>query len=162
MTDKKVPVTVEALVPGVSAQQVFHAVVPIDLSLTFTGWGPLPALTGVKDQTGAWDHVGAHRRPQFSDGGEAFEEITSYDAPRYFDYQISGFTNAMKRFVARVKGSWLFTDTPAGTEIVWTYTFYPLPRRRLAVRFLAAVYVFYMRKAMRLTVQEVQRQTAAF
>ena len=31
----------------------------VDLSLVFKGWGPFPAVRGVRNQTGAWDHVGA-------------------------------------------------------------------------------------------------------
>jgi hypothetical protein len=54
---------------------------PIDLSLLFTGCGPLPAITHVEEQSGPWDHVGVHRKPQFADGGTAMERMTHYLCP---------------------------------------------------------------------------------
>jgi hypothetical protein len=59
-------------------QHAFEVNVPIDLSLVFKGWGPFPAVRGVKNQTGAWDHVGASRNPVLSDGTTANETLTEY------------------------------------------------------------------------------------
>ena len=42
-------------------------IAPIDLSLVFEGWGPFPAVRGVNNQTGAWDHPGPTRKPDLSD-----------------------------------------------------------------------------------------------
>ena len=52
-------------------QYAFKVNVPIDLSLVFKGWGPFPAVRGVENQTGAWDHVGTSRNPVLSDGTTA-------------------------------------------------------------------------------------------
>ena len=41
-----------------SPEAAFDVITPIDLSLVFTGWGPLPAITHVEEQSGPWDHVG--------------------------------------------------------------------------------------------------------
>jgi hypothetical protein len=82
-----------------SLEAVFDTVTPIDLSLVFTGWGPLPAITHVEEQSGPWDHVGVHRRPQFADGGSAMEKMTHYLRPGYFAYEVTGFTNAEEEAV---------------------------------------------------------------
>ncbi len=74
-------------VPSLGEEQVVdHEVrdreVVVDLSLVFTGWGPLPAITHVEEQSGPWGHVGVHRRPQFADGGSAMERMTQLPAAR--------------------------------------------------------------------------------
>jgi hypothetical protein len=55
------------------AGATFAAIVPIELTHVFTGLGPLPAVVGNREQTGAWDHVGATRVVELSDGSEASE-----------------------------------------------------------------------------------------
>src|SRR4051812_7727738 len=60
MTTAGVPVTVSARTRA-TVVQAFDAIAPIDLPRIFTGLGPLPAVVGVRDQTGDWDHVGATR-----------------------------------------------------------------------------------------------------
>lgn len=82
-----------------SLEVAFDVMAPIDLSLIFTGWGPLPAITHVEEQSGPWDHVGVHRRPQFADGGSAMERMTHYLRPGYFAYEVTGFTNALRLVV---------------------------------------------------------------
>jgi hypothetical protein len=37
-----------------SLEVAFDVMTPIDLSLIFTGWGPLPAITHVEEQSGPW------------------------------------------------------------------------------------------------------------
>ncbi|HEY2437389.1 MAG TPA: hypothetical protein VGH93_09415, partial [Solirubrobacteraceae bacterium] len=66
-TDATVPVTAHTRTE-VPPARAFEVIVPIDLSLIFTGWGPFPTVRGVKNQTGAWDHAGASRNPELSDG----------------------------------------------------------------------------------------------
>jgi hypothetical protein len=36
-------------------RDVFEYTVPIDLTSIFTGYGPLPAVTGTENQTGDWN-----------------------------------------------------------------------------------------------------------
>jgi NAD(P)-dependent dehydrogenase (short-subunit alcohol dehydrogenase family) len=55
--DRTVPVTVQTRAAA-SPRHAFEVNVPIDLSLVFKGWGPFPAVRGVKNQTGAWPTSG--------------------------------------------------------------------------------------------------------
>ena len=73
--DKTVAVTVQTRTAATTPEHAFKVNVPIDLSLVFKGWGPFPAVRGVENQTGAWDHVGASRNPVLSDGTTANETL---------------------------------------------------------------------------------------
>jgi hypothetical protein len=159
MTDRPVPVTVHART-AVPVDETFVTAVEIDLTLIFRGLGPLPAVVGTRDQTGPWDRVGVSRRPELSDGSTAFEEITAYRRPEYFEYEVSRFTNGLRLLVTGARGDWTFSPTPdGGTAIAWTYTFRALPFRRIAVRLLVApVWRRYMRRALAATVGEVDRR----
>lgn len=72
--------TVETII-DVPKEQAFCGIMPIDLSSIFTGFGPLPAVTGVTDQVGGWDAAGQTRSVTLSDGSSAKEEITGYKNP---------------------------------------------------------------------------------
>lgn len=158
MSQHVVPVTVRATIT-VSPERTFRAAAPIDLTLIFTGYGPLPAVVGVDNQSGAWDHVGVERNPRLSDGTTAHEQITDYNPPSDFAYEVNAFTNIMNRFVHGARGSWTFTPTgDGGTAIEWTYAFQPRRFRTLAVRLLIApLWRPYMRRALAATVREVHR-----
>ena len=73
--DITVPVTVQTRTP-LPPDRAFQP--GVDLSLVFKGWGPFPAVRGVRNQTGAWDHVGFSRNPILSDGSVASEKLTEY------------------------------------------------------------------------------------
>jgi hypothetical protein len=45
----------------VDRDTTFCFIVPIDLTTIFRGYGPLPAVVGTTDQTGAWDAAGQSR-----------------------------------------------------------------------------------------------------
>ena len=120
--DKTVAVTVQTRAAA-SPQHAFKVNVPIDLSLVFKGWGPFPDGVGVQNQTSAWDHVGASRNPVLSDGTTANETLTEYTVGHSFAYEVTGFTNILRRLVEGVRGEWTFT--PEGTVIRWTYEFKP-------------------------------------
>lgn len=120
--DKTVAVTVQTRA-ATPPQHAFKVNVPIDLSLVFKGWGPFPAVVGVQNQTGAWDHVGASRNPVLSDQTTANETLTEYTVGHSFAYEVTGFTNILGRLVEGVRGEWTFT--PEGTVIRWTYEFKP-------------------------------------
>jgi len=88
--DVTVPVTVQtrtALPPDRACQPA------VALSVVFKGWGPFPAVRGVRNQTGAWDHVGVSRNPILSDGSMATEKLTDYTPGHSFSYEVTGFTN---------------------------------------------------------------------
>ena len=135
--DKTVAVTVQTRTAA-TLEHAFKVNVPIDLSLVFKVWGPFPAVRGVENQTGAWDHVGASRNPVLSDGTTANETLTEYTVGHSFAYEVTGFTNILGRLVEGVRGEWTFTPDGQGTVIRWTYEFKPrrgryfLIRRRLA------------------------------
>ncbi|MQA32129.1 SRPBCC family protein [Modestobacter roseus] len=131
--DRTVPVTVQTR-STLSPADAFRFVVPIDLSLVFTGWGPFPGISGVADQTAAWDHAGPSRSPRFTDGTTARETLTEYDEPSSFAYEVTGFTNVLRHLVAGVRGEWTFAPDGTGTLVRWTYEFLPLPHRDLLVR----------------------------
>ena len=157
-TDKTVPVTVQtraATTPG----RAFDAIVPIDLSLIFKGWGPFPGVRGVSNQSGDWDHAGASRNPDLSDGSTATERLTEYTTGHSFAYELTGFTNVLRRIVHAVRGEWTFTpDGEDGTVIRWTYEFKPLAGRRLLVaRAIAPLWRRYMRAALEAAARVAER-----
>jgi hypothetical protein len=131
--DKTVPVTVQTRA-AIPPNRAFEIIVPVDLSLVFKGWGPFPAVRGVKNQTEAWDHPGPSRNPDLSDGSTATERLTEYTAGHSFAYELTEFTNVLRRLVHGVRGEWTFTPDGDGTVIRWTYEFKPLRGRYFLVR----------------------------
>jgi hypothetical protein len=156
-----VSVTVTATTRA-DVERAFDAIAPIDLSRIFTGFGPLPAVRGVRDQTGDWDHVGATRVVELSDGSEARERITAYVRPHHFAYRVGPFTGSFGRVVRAADGTWWFSEAEGGTEIRWTYAFLPArfaaPAVRLAV---APLWRAYARRALALAVGVAERTSAA-
>ena len=132
-TDRTVPVTVQTRTQ-LSPEDAFRIIVPIDLSMIFTGWGPFPGVLGAKNQTGAWDAAGQSRNPELSDGSTALERLTEFTVPHSFAYEITNFTGSMRFLVYGVRGEWMFTPDGTGTLIRWTYEFKPLRGRLLVLR----------------------------
>lgn len=162
MAPRLVAVTVQATASP-HPTTVFPLVMDVALPLIFTGFGPLPGVTEVREQSGPWDHVGANRKPVLTDGTTAFERITACSPPDSFAYEISGFTNILGRFVHGAVGSWDLTrEDDAGTRIEWTYALRPKRLRTLPVRLLIAPFWrLYMRRALAATIREVHRRTGA-
>jgi hypothetical protein len=67
MAPAGIAVTVETDVRA-PLEATFRTIVPIQLARIIRGLGPLPAVVGTREQTCAWDHVGASRIVQLSDG----------------------------------------------------------------------------------------------
>jgi Polyketide cyclase / dehydrase and lipid transport len=156
--DRTVPVTVQTRA-GVAPQHAFNVIVPIDLCLVFKGWGPFPAVRGVRNQSGAWDHAGACRNPDLSDGSTATETLTEYTAGHSFAYELTGFTNILSSLVEGVRGEWTFTPDDRGTVIRWTYEFKPHPGRYLLVsRGLAPLWRRYMQSAVGLAARACEER----
>ena len=152
-----VPVTVIA-VAHAPLEQAFDAIAPIDLASIFRGYGPLPGVRGVRDQSGDWDHVGAHRVVELTDGNEAPERITEFEPPGYFAYSVGPFTGPMNRVVERADGEWWFARASGGTEITWTYTFIPRARMGLVVRrVVAPMWKGYARRVLSQALRVVER-----
>lgn len=135
--DRTLPVTVQTRT-ALTPEQAFEAIVPIDLSLVFRGWGPFPGVDGVRDQTGDWDAAGQRRQPQLSDGSTAEERLTEYTRPSSFAYEITGFTNVMRLLVGGVRGEWTFSPDGTGTLIRWTYELKPRPGRHAILAVVVA------------------------
>lgn len=156
--DATVPVTVQTraqVAPG----RAFDVIVPIDLSLIFTGWGPFPAVRGTKNQTAAWDHVGASRNPDLSDGSTATETLTEYTPGHSFAYELTDFTNVLGRLAYGVRGEWTFTPDHEATVIRWTYEFKPRPARRSLIRLgLAPLWRRYMQAAVEAAARVAEQQ----
>ena len=106
---------------------VFEHIMPVDLTSIFTGYGPLPAVVGTRDQTGAWDAAGQTRTVIMSDGSSAQEQLTAYEYPNYFSYIVSNFTGVLRAFVTSARGEWWFgpgSETSREvTHIKWIYVF---------------------------------------
>lgn len=140
--------------------QAFEHIVPIDLASIFTGYGPLPSVSGTRDQTGAWDGAGQTRTVLLSDGSSAQEALTAYHHPAHFAYTVQGFTGILRFLAKEARGEWWFEQHPItrDTAIRWKYEF--ISRSPL----LAPIVCFmtqwlwkgYMRKALRMSKQQVE------
>jgi hypothetical protein len=111
---------------NVTANQAdaFERIVPIDLSSIFTGYGPLPSVTGTQNQVGAWDAAGQTRTVHFSDRSSAQERLTKYEHPVYFSYTVSNFTSLLRFLTTSAHGEWWFSFGTLGeTHIKWRYAF---------------------------------------
>ncbi len=158
ITLRSLAVTVNTDV-AVNQIAAFERNVPIDLTSIFTGYGPLPAVTGTKDQTGAWDGSGQTRTVLLSDGSSAQEMLTQYEHPDYFSYTVSEFTGALRFLVTSANGEWWFSSTSSTkTHIKWRYAFNP--RSAFAVPILwfitNVLWRGYMHKALRLFKAQVE------
>ncbi|MEJ2286832.1 MAG: hypothetical protein P8X85_24955 [Desulfobacterales bacterium] len=83
---------------------VFEYIVPIDLPLIFTGYGPLPAVNCAKKQTGGLNKAGQTRTVTLSDGSTARERLTKYDHPHYFSYTVSDFSGVLRFLTISANG----------------------------------------------------------
>lgn len=105
-------------------EQAFLGIVPIELSKVFTGYGPLPAVSGVSDQVGGWDAEGQTRTVLLSDGSSANERITEYQYPEYFSYTVSRFTGIFRFVTTSANGEWWFEPlSEKQTHVKWRYTY---------------------------------------
>jgi hypothetical protein len=144
---------------AVSQIDAFEYTMPIDLTLIFTGYGPLPAVIGTKDQTGAWDGAGQTRTVLLSDGSSAQEMLTKYEHPRYFSYTVSDFTGVLRSFITSANGEWWFSSASSGeTHIKWRYAFNARSLFAVPVLwFITSLWRGYMRKALELLKTQVEQ-----
>lgn len=146
-----------AATASMSSERAFDVIAPIDLTRIFTGYGPLPAVVGVRDQSGAWDHVGASRVVRLADGNEAREEITAYERPGHFGYRLEPLTGPLRLLVRAAEGAWWFSPEGDHTTIRWTYVFHPRRVTRLPVRLvLAPLWRAYARRVLARAVRIVE------
>lgn len=108
-----------------SPEAAFDAVVPIDLTEHFTGYGPIPRIVSIQDQTGDWDAAGQSRRINLKDGSHVLEAIDVYERPGYFEYTVGPFSGFNRHVMSHAKGRFWFYGGDNGTLIRWSYTWYP-------------------------------------
>ncbi len=151
---KSYSATVQADIAAPQAA-AFDCIVPIDLTSIFTGYGPLLAVVGTRDQTGGWDAAGQTRTVLLAGGSSAHEQITGYTHPSHFSYTVSDFTGILRPLVVFAKGEFRFEPgaSAASTHVKWTYTF--TARSSFSaplVWFIATVlWKGYMAKALRIS-----------
>lgn len=149
----------------VPIETVFDVFMPIDLTSIMHGYGPLPAVSAVEDQTGAWDSVGESRIVRLADGHGMLETLTRVDRPKGFAYTLSNLTNVLRLLVHRFHGTWAFEDcsTAGGAPVVratWRYEFDARSRftRPIAGWILTLFWRPYMERALeRASAQAVAR-----
>lgn len=154
--------TVETII-DVPRERAFWGIVPIDLRSIFTGFGPLPAVTGITDQVGNWDAVGQTRSVTLSDGSSAREGITGYKNPQYFSYTVSGFTGVFRFLTTSANGEWWFEPvSESRTHIKWRYAYHS--RNVAAIPLLwfivNVLWRGYMKKALSLSKRQIESDIA--
>jgi len=124
---KPIVIEVQGRVPA-PIETVFDVFMPIDLTTIMLGYGPLPAVGAIEDQSGVWDSVGESRIVRLADGHGMLETLTRVDRPQGFAYTLSNLTNVLRLLVHRFHGTWSFEDISLGTEppvvrATWRYEF---------------------------------------
>jgi hypothetical protein len=142
-----VSVTVQGTASA-SAQVAFDAVIPIDLTETFTGYGPFPAVVGIEHQPGRWDSAGKSRTVLLRGGGTMRERMVEYEPPLRAGYEVIPHEGPLKLLVERINGQFVFRELQhEQTEITWTYEFVP---RRAARPLLLVLIPLWRRYARQL------------
>ncbi len=109
----------------IDRSRLFDYFIPLELPKVLRGYGLLPAVIKVSNQTGAWDIPGHARTVHLSDGSTAYEEVTSCDRPELFSYKVSKFTGIFGFLVSGANGIWKFNCINNElTEMMWEYSFY--------------------------------------
>ena len=138
--------------------KTFETIVPIDVPTIMPGYGPLPAVMGVENQTGKWDGVGQTRVVRLADETTAREEITLYQAPSRFGYSVSDWSGALKFLARAAKSEWRFDEiSPIKTRISWNYAF--APRSMWTAWLLLPIVQGLWRGAMKQALRECVRQS---
>jgi Polyketide cyclase / dehydrase and lipid transport len=104
--------------------QAFDAIIPVELSKVFTGYGPIPAVTETTDQTGPWDGEGQTRTIHLADGSRTHEVIAKFEHPTLFQYRVGPFTGAFGNLIDHADGEFFFKPVAQGTSVRWSYSWY--------------------------------------
>lgn len=165
---KPIVIEVRGAVPA-SIETVFDVFMPIDLPTIMRGYGPLPAVAAVEDQSGDWDSIGESRIVRLADGSGMLETLTRVDRPRGFGYTLSNLTSALRFLVDRFHGSWTFEEVsgPGERPVVratWRYDFESRSRltRPIAWLILTRYWRPYMEAALeRAAAQAIEAASVA-
>jgi uncharacterized protein YndB with AHSA1/START domain len=158
------PTTTVTVTIAAPIEEVFNYAVAEDvLPKVLRRYGPIPPVAGTEVLHGPWGRVGADRRVLLQGGGRLHEQITEFQPPTRFAYQIDAFERTPLRALAsRGFGSWTLTDLGGRTRVDWTYTFEPrgCARGVVLAAFLHTFYRGFMRQALRIMTSELYRSGA--
>jgi hypothetical protein len=151
---------VAELVATASITQSWNSATPLTPVGYYPKSGILPAVIEVRDQSGKWDAPGQTRQLMLSDGGWVVEQTTNVEPYGFFAYNLTQFQKAFGHLVDHARAEWTFTEVAGGTNIHWSYTFFP--KSAVAKPILAAIVRLlwgpYMNKVLPRIVAEVERQ----
>ena len=164
---KSIVIEVRGQVPA-PIETVFDVFRTVDLASIMHGYGPLPAVAGVEDQTGAWSSMGESRIIRLADGHGMLETLTRVDRPEGFAYTLSDLTNALRFLVHRFHGTWSFEESPvegapptgrALVDATWKYEFDV--RSELARPLAWLILTLFWRPYMEAALERASAQAAA-
>lgn len=87
----------------------------------FTGFGPIPAIRGVRLHAPL--AVGSARSVHNADGTVLQETITAHDPPVSHAYTLRGFTPPFSWLVSSGEANWIITGHEFGARVSWDYEF---------------------------------------
>ncbi|WP_010203166.1 SRPBCC family protein [Salinibacterium sp. PAMC 21357] len=132
-----------------SALQAYEFSGPLDPTLFYPRFGPLPAVVEVREQSGHWSSVGRTRTLMLSDGGHVVETITDADSPGLFAYELSDFQKLFGNLVSGARAEWRFEPRQSGSVVRWRYTFFARPARGWIVWLVVKLFwARYMRQVL--------------
>lgn len=97
------------------------AVDPDRFPTFFTGFGPIPAISGIRLHSAL--AVGSQRRVHNADGTVLTERVTAHDPPVRHAYTLAGFRPPFSWVVTRGEANWVFTGHEFGSRVRWDYEF---------------------------------------
>lgn len=122
----------------------------------FTGFGPIPAVRGVRLHGPL--AVGSTRSVYNADGAVLLETITAHDPPVLHAYRLTGFRPPFSWLVARGDANWAVTGHEYGSRVCWDYEF-TLARRWLWP-LAAPLLKIFMARAMHRCLKNMARALA--
>lgn len=103
----------------------FYWFLSVDLDKIMPGFGLIPGVVAVEDQTGPMYVPGSSRRLRLTDGTTAMEQATSCEPPREVRYRLYELTNLFRHLVAEAHAAIWFREVQEDrTRVEWQYSFY--------------------------------------
>jgi hypothetical protein len=148
------------LVASASPAQTWASATPLTPVGYYPKSGLLPAVIEVRDQTGKWDAPGQTRQLMLSDGGWVIEQTTDVEPYGFFAYDLTQFQKVFGHLVDHARAEWTFSEAGEGTDIHWSYTFFPksAAARPVLAAIVGLLWGPYMRRVLPSIVAEVERQ----
>ncbi len=109
---------------NVTPQEMWNYAVASDRDFgTFTGFGFIPAIVGVKHIKGNGYTPGSVNRIKTSDGGELEETVIASKRPEVLQYQVRKYHFPFTLVVQSAEGKFEYRKSGKGMEEVWTYKY---------------------------------------